>query len=116
MLFNSLVFLLLFLPVTYIVFWLLRSARGRYVWLTITGYVFYGYWDARFCLLMAFSTLVSFVAGLGLLSPGAPPRRRRLFLIAPITVDLLLLGFFKYSRFLLESVRGAAGVLGFELS
>ena len=65
MLFNSFVFLLLFLPVTYVVFWSLRTARSRYVWLTISGYVFYGYWDPRFCLLMAFSTLVSFAAGLG---------------------------------------------------
>src|SRR5262249_5728131 len=40
-LFNSFVFLGLFLPITYIVFWSLRTAKARYVWLTITGYVFY---------------------------------------------------------------------------
>ena len=67
MLFNSFVFLFAFLPVTYLVFWSLRSAGARYVWLTLTGYVFYGYWDPRFTLLMAFSTLVSFGAGLGFL-------------------------------------------------
>src|SRR5215510_8600958 len=39
MLFNSYVFLFLFLPVTYAIFWSLRSARPRYVWLTVTGYV-----------------------------------------------------------------------------
>ena len=46
------VFLFAFLPVTYAVFWTLRSAQARYVWLTLTGYVFYGYWDSRFCLLI----------------------------------------------------------------
>ena len=45
------------------VFWALGSAKSRYVWLAITGYVFYGYWNPRFCLLMAFSTLVSYSAG-----------------------------------------------------
>jgi alginate O-acetyltransferase complex protein AlgI len=102
MLFNSFVFLLLFLPITYVVFWTLRSAESRYVWLTITGYVFYGYWDPRFCLLMAFSTAVSYTAGLGFLR-WSDPRRRRLLLIIPITADLAILGFFKYANFLMNS-------------
>ena len=102
MLFNSFVFLLLFLPVTYVVFWTLGSAKARYVWLTITGYVFYGYWDPRFCVLMAFSTVVSYTAGLGFLR-WSDPRRRRLLLIIPITADLAILGFFKYANFLVGS-------------
>ena len=63
MLFNSFIFLGVFLPITYAVFWLLGTAKARYVWLTVTGYVFYGYWDPRFCLLMAFSTLGSGTIG-----------------------------------------------------
>ena len=103
MLFNSFVFLFAFLPITYLVFWSLRTARSRYVWLTVTGYVFYGWWDARFCLLMAFSTLVSFTAGLGFLR-WKDERHRKLCLVVPITVDLLLLGFFKYANFLTDTV------------
>jgi alginate O-acetyltransferase complex protein AlgI len=114
MLFNSFIFLCAFLPVTYVVFWLLRSARARYVWLTITGYVFYGYWDPRFTLLMAFSTLVSFLAGLGFLR-WSDPKRRKLCLVVPITVDLCLLGFFKYANFLLSSAHDAAGLLHYDL-
>ena len=56
MLFNSLAFLYVFLPVTYFVFWRLRSKTDRYIWLTLTGYVFYAFWDYRFCALMAAST------------------------------------------------------------
>jgi alginate O-acetyltransferase complex protein AlgI len=103
MLFNSLVFLGAFLPITYLVFWRLHSAQARYVWLAITGYVFYGYWDARFCFLMAFSTMVSYLAGLGL-ATATDQRRRRLLLVLPITVDLSLLGFFKYANFALTNV------------
>jgi hypothetical protein len=58
MLFNSLSFLFVFLPIVYLVFWRLRLRQARYVWLTITGYAFYSFWDYRFCALMAFSTLV----------------------------------------------------------
>jgi alginate O-acetyltransferase complex protein AlgI len=43
MLFNSPVFLFAFLPVCYVVFWSLRTTRSRYIWLAVTGYVFYAY-------------------------------------------------------------------------
>jgi alginate O-acetyltransferase complex protein AlgI len=111
MLFNSYVFLFVFLPITYAVFWMLPRASWRYVWLAVTGYVFYGYWNPWFCLLMAFSTLVSYFAGLGFLAFKGPVARR-LCLVLPITVDLLLLGFFKYAQFGLESVQWLLDLVG----
>jgi alginate O-acetyltransferase complex protein AlgI len=111
MLFNSFVFLFAFFPVTYSIFWLLRSARARYIWLAVTGYVFYGYWNPWFCILMAFSTLVSFMAGLGFLR-WTDASHRRMCLVVPIVTDLALLGFFKYANFGLESARGVLHLLG----
>ena len=87
MLFNSFIFLFAFLPVCYLVFWSLRTASSRYVWLTLSGYVFYGYWNPWFCLLMAFSTLVSFLAGLGFLRWTSDERKRRLCLVIPIVIE-----------------------------
>jgi len=107
MLFNSLRFLFFFLPAVYFVFWRLRTQQQRYVWLTLAGYVFYGSWNYKFCALMAFSTLVSYGAGLGMLR-WQTPRLRRLCLVLPITVDLLLLGFFKYFNFGLQTVSAVA--------
>src|SRR5215813_7062647 len=104
MLFNSFVFLFAFLPIAYVVFWALKSPTARYVWLTITGYVFYGYWDPRFCLLMAFSTLVSYCAGLGFLR-WSDPFKRKLCLVVPIALDLALLGFFKYANFGIQTAQ-----------
>ncbi len=100
MLFNSLSFLYLFLPITYLVFWRLTQKRWRYVWLTVTGYVFYSAWNYRFCALMALSTAVAFLAGVGLFR-FQDVRRRRLCLIVPLIIDLSLLGFFKYANFFL---------------
>jgi alginate O-acetyltransferase complex protein AlgI len=114
LLFNSLVFLYAFLPITYLVFWRLRSKTDRYIWLTLTGYVFYAFWDYRFCALMAFSTAVSYVAGLGFLR-WQDPMRRRLCLIVPITVDLALLGFFKYMNFFMATVNQVADRFGADL-
>src|SRR5262249_24247258 len=114
MLFNSFVFLCAFLPVTYVVFWLLPTSRTRYIWLTITGYVFYGYWDPRFTALMAFSTIVSFAAGLGFLRWQDPWHRKRC-LVIPITLDLCLLGFFKYTNFLLSPIGDTAHLLHYNV-
>jgi alginate O-acetyltransferase complex protein AlgI len=111
MLFNSAVFLFLFLPITYAVFWALRTANQRYVWLAITGYVFYGYWDPRFCLLMAFSTVVSYLAGLGFLHCTST-RARTLLLVIPVAVDLSVLAFFKYAMFVLDNLSWIASAAG----
>jgi alginate O-acetyltransferase complex protein AlgI len=116
MLFNSAVFLYAFLPVAYLVFWRLRTRNQRYVWLTLTGYIFYASWNYRFCALMAFSTLVSYLAGLGMLKWDAFPSRRRLCLIVPVTIDLLLLGFFKYTGLLLTTAQHIADQLGLQAS
>jgi alginate O-acetyltransferase complex protein AlgI len=112
MLFNSAVFLFLFLPVTYAVFWALRSKNARYIWLALTGYVFYGYWNPAFCLLMAFSTAVSYGAGLGFLRYGHDPRVRKWLLISPIAVDLSLLGYFKYADFTISILTWPLGWAG----
>jgi alginate O-acetyltransferase complex protein AlgI len=104
MLFNSRIFLFVFLPVVYFVFWRLKDKNQRHIWLTASGYVFYGFWDYRFCGLMLFSTLVSFFGAI-LMDEAKTPQKRKLYLVAPITVDLMLLGVFKYAGFAAESLR-----------
>ncbi len=110
MLFNSLNFLFVFLPVTYFVFWKLKSKYQRYVWLTATGYVFYSFWNYKFCALMAFSTVVSYLAGLGFLR-WQSQQARRLCLILPVAVDLTLLGVFKYANFAMTTASDLANWL-----
>src|SRR5580658_5328534 len=106
MLFNSLRFLFLFLPVTMLGFHLL----GRYgrrpviVWLALMSVVFYAAWNAVFVLFLLGSILVNFlVAGAidaapandsSSNSPTSARRRRLLFL--GVTLNLLALFYFKY--------------------
>lgn len=103
MLFNSYIFLYLFLPITYVVYWRLKQKNQHYIWLTIASYVFYGYWNYKFCFWMALSTLISFGAGLGLRAFDDSPKKRKFFLILPIAIDILILGIFKYTNFILGS-------------
>ncbi|NQV81856.1 MAG: MBOAT family protein [Alphaproteobacteria bacterium] len=71
---------------------------------------FYAYWDYRFVPLLVGSTLVNFAFGTAL-SRGFPAgRRRKALLIFGIAANLSLLGFFKYTNFLVENVNDATGL------
>ncbi len=99
MVFNSNVFLFAFLPIVFSAFWLSKTKQQRYLVLTVSGYIFYGWWDWRFCFLLLFSSLVSFTAGI--MIDGAESQAvRRGWMIGSVSVDLALLGFFKYYNFL----------------
>src|SRR4051794_2359118 len=113
MLFNSITFLLIFLPIVYFGFWRLHTKNQRYAWLTVASYVFYGTWNFRFIPLLLFSTAVSYFAGRGIAETSSP-WRRKLFLIAPITIDLALLAYFKYSNFFIQTVDQAILAVGRE--
>lgn len=113
MLFNSIIFLFFYLPIAYFVFWKLKTKEGRYLWLTLGGYVFYGWWSFKFCFLMLFSTLVSYYAGLYLIRTD-DPKKKKAAMIAAITVDLLLLGFFKYFNFLAENLNSISALIGWK--
>jgi len=108
MVFNSNVFLLLFLPIVFGLFWLSTTKRQRYVLLTLSGYAFYGYWDWRYCFLLAFSSLISFLSAL-MIQRSDDPAIRRLWLVVSISVDLVILGFFKYYNFATGTVNELTG-------
>jgi alginate O-acetyltransferase complex protein AlgI len=115
MLFNSLEFIYIFFPITYFVFLKLTSKYQRYVWLTVSGYVFYSFWNYKFCLLMALSTTVSYLAGIGFLR-WKTSQARRACLVIPLVVDLSLLGVFKYANFAMSSVSDLFSRLGLHLA
>ena len=103
MVFNSNIFLLAFLPVTFALFWAARDKNQRYALLALGGFVFYGWWNWRFCWLLLFSALFSFAAGL-LVERHHQTHGRRIML-ASVAVDLTILGIFKYYNFFADSLR-----------
>jgi alginate O-acetyltransferase complex protein AlgI len=107
MVFNSNVFLFAFLPLTFTLFWLARNKTQRYVLLALSGFVFYGWWDWRFCGLLLFSALFSFGAGLLVDRAACEERRKKQIAVFSVTVDLLILGVFKYYNFFAETLRPA---------
>ena len=100
-----------FLPVVLVLFWVLR---GHWKWqnvvLLAASYFFYGWWDARFLLLIAGSTVVDFLVGVQL-SRTPSERWRKAWLGVSLAFNLGMLGWFKYAGFLVDQwVSAWAGV------
>jgi alginate O-acetyltransferase complex protein AlgI len=110
MVFTSHIFLFYFLPIVLVIYYVLP--RGRNLFLTGASYVFYGWWQPWFVLLMLSSTLLDFFCGGMIASPGASERRRRTALIAAILGDLGLLAFFKYYAFTAENLNVLLNMFG----
>ncbi len=93
------------------VHWALPGNRPRKLWLLGCSYLFYAAWDVRFLSLIVVSTLVDYVAAL-LIARSATPAGRKAALGLSITVNLGLLGTFKYFDFFIESAAALLGDLG----
>ena len=107
MLFNSYVFIGAFLPVTLIVYRLLcltRHPRLPFLWLVGASLFFYGWWNPVHTPLLIASIMVNYQVGIRLATPSSFVLARRSLLTAGIAANLVLLGYFKYSVFIVENV------------
>ncbi len=104
MLFNSYIFILLFLPLTWCIYFGLNHFRlyqlGQCA-LIIASFVFYGYQNPKLCLLLLF-TIIANYGGHVFLTGNASPRMKKLVLFLGVTGNILLLFVFKYLDFTLE--------------
>ncbi|HOZ46280.1 MAG TPA: MBOAT family protein [Candidatus Hydrogenedentes bacterium] len=107
MLFHNWVFLLFF-AIVYPVYLLTKHTRFRTVWLLGASYVFYGWWNALFLLLILYSTTVDYLAVLAMSRWG----RKKQFLFISVVNNLGLLGFYKYAGFVTENVNAVLGHWG----
>ncbi len=112
MLFNSIDFAV-FLPMVFVSYWLLQNnVKCQNLCLLIASYVFYGWWDKRFLLLIVFSSFVDYLIGLCLLRLNGNEKVRKGLLLVSLTCNLAMLGYFKYSNFFLESFIRAFSFFG----
>ena len=106
MLFNSFEFLI-FLPIVFLLYWFvfdyaMRGCKRQLLWqnllIVVASYIFYGWWDWRFLILIAITTVLSFLSGIGI--EKLPTQRgKKLVMIANIVVNLGILGIYKYYDF-----------------
>ncbi|HET6468779.1 MAG TPA: MBOAT family O-acyltransferase [Geminicoccaceae bacterium] len=112
MLFTSLefvVFIVVFLPTYY-----LLPLRPRLLWVLGASYVFYGWWDWRYCGLLLLSSASAFVVATRI-GRTDDPRAARAWLWLGLLLNLGMLAAFKYADFVVGTVGDALHVLGLEV-
>lgn len=115
MLFNSYVFIFAFLPIVFFAFFYI----GKYshtlasLWLAAASLFFYGWWDVRFVGFLLGSVVFNYGAGylIGHNLTRQLVSQSKAQLAGAITVNLILLGYFKYANFFAENINHFAGTM-----
>ncbi len=114
MLFNSYEYLFLFLPITVVVYFLLNKQKlttAATAWLVLASLFFYGWWNVKYLALILGSVLFNFAVGSALRKSGQGHARisGKTILVFGIVVDVLLLGYYKYTGFFITNINTLAG-------
>lgn len=111
MLFNSLEFILAFLPVSFLVYFWLNQKRlilASKSWLVLASLVFYAWWNIQYLPLILVSILANFAVGSALAKMASAgsrgPLRPEWLLTAGLAFNLGLLGYYKYADFFLGNL------------
>lgn len=101
MIFSSLEFLCVFLPITYMLYCIIPSLKAKNGLLIIASLLFYAYGEPVYVVLMIFSALLNYVTAriISVMKTGKKP-----VLVAGLLVNLGMLGFFKYADFFVDSI------------
>lgn len=115
MLFNSFDFLL-FLPIVFLLYWFVfKSRKIQNLFLVAASYVFYGWWNWRFLFLIAITSICSYASGILLERYEGRRKWQWMVSFANITLNLLILGVFKYYNFFMESFEGLFRSIGYQI-
>jgi alginate O-acetyltransferase complex protein AlgI len=128
MVFSSHIFVFYFLPLALLLYYAVPR-RGRHILLVLASCLFYGWANPLFVVLMFASTCADYASGLiisgqrpsfssegsvALEKGGRRSRTQKAALVATIVLNLLLLGFFKYFNFGIDSYNALVHVLGYD--
>src|SRR6266536_869756 len=104
-----------FLLIVYGLYWFVvdKKLSLQNALLFVAGYVFYGFWDWRFLLLLFFSTIVDYGFGLAVYNSS---KNKKLYLWLSVINNIGILGIFKYYDFFAESFTSLFNHLGFSVN
>lgn len=105
MIFNSFEFIFLFLPIVWVLFYIIGKFNIPFAkaWLIIASLFFYSYWNPVYLPLILISMVVNFIVG-GFLGRNKGQSFRKAILSLGILFNVLLLGYFKYYDFFVENI------------
>lgn len=103
----------------FLLYWFVfqRNLKMQNLFVVVVSYIFYGWWDWHFLLLIAFTTLCSYISGLGIARCKAENQigGGKILCVGNILINLLILGVYKYYNFFVDSFISAFSLFGIEL-
>ena len=112
MLFNSFTFMI-FLPVVFLLYWFIfKRLKWQNLLILMASYVFYGWWDWRFLILIIITSASSFASGLLIKRYEGQRHLQRAVSAANIVLNLGILGVFKYFNFFVDSLSSLLAAFG----
>ena len=113
MLFNSYIFILVFLPITILIFFILgknEDKRLPIIWLVFASLFYYGWWNPIYLILIISSIGANYFCGRILVAGANNDRNNNVFvLVLGVTLNLILLGYFKYANFFVDNINSFSG-------
>ncbi len=103
MIFSSIPFLFFFFPIFLFLYYLVPFKYKNLI-LLIFSLIFYAWGEPIYILLMIFSSIVDYINGRMIEKYNNNKVRKKIFLISSIIINLILLSFFKYADFLIQSI------------
>lgn len=108
MIFNSIDFAI-FLPIVFLLYWFVfnKNTKLQNAFIVLVSYIFYGWWDWKFLILIAFTSFVSWGSGLLIGKNNEHRQKQKIINILNIVVNILILCLFKYYNFFISSFADA---------
>lgn len=120
MLFNSFHFLIFF-PIVVLLYFAIPK-KFRYLWLLLASYYFYMSWFPKWAVLLLFSTVITYLSGLGIeyvkhrsWEENKKIKWKKLCVFGSFFLNLSVLALFKYSNFMIENVNALLQALHLEV-
>lgn len=109
MVFNSVDFLVFF-PIVVLIYFFVPK-KCRYVWLLVASYYFYMSWNPKYAVLLAASTLITYLCGI-FLGKTEKKKTKNWILAGSFAANLGILFFFKYFDFALAIINRGLSQVG----
>ncbi|WP_246560577.1 MBOAT family O-acyltransferase [Zobellia russellii] len=108
---------MIFLPVVFVLYWFVfkKSLKIQNLLVIVASYVFYGWWDWRFLILIFLSTVLDFFVGQQIFKYQDNKQKAKYWLWVSVAFNLGLLGFFKYFNFFVDSFIESVNALGYNI-
>ncbi|MBT5699732.1 MAG: MBOAT family protein, partial [Flavobacteriales bacterium] len=113
-LFNTLEYFL-FLPITFFLYWAIKETKYQNIFILMSSYVFYGWWDWRFFFFIFLSRLVDYFVAMRI-EQTHKKKSKKIYLLISIIFNLSILGFFKYYNFFIDSWIELLSKIGYQVT